>query len=254
MKLKGKLALITGGSRGLGQNTAIQMAKLGADVIITYHTNESASLETLAMIEKEGQKGVALQLDAGAISTFDNFKNALQRELSSSFNRSDFDFLINNAGFGLHATIANTSEEEFDALMNVHFKGVFFLTQSLLDTIKDGGRIINISSGLARFSFPGYSAYACMKGAVEVFTRYLSKELGSRNITVNTLAPGAINTDFNRERFEQMPQVVDFISSQTALGRVGESDDIGGAIAVICTDEMGWVNGQRIEASGGMFT
>ena len=173
--------------------------------------------------------------------------------LSSEFSSASSDFLINNGGFGKHAMIAYTTEQDFDDLMNVHFKGVFFLTQKLLDMITDGGRIINISSGLARFSFTVYSAYACMKGAIEVFTRYLAKELVGRKITVNTLAPGVVNTDFNKERFEAMPQVVEFMSSQTALGRVGVSEDIGGVIANLCREDMAWVNGQRIEASGGMF-
>ena len=254
MSLQNKVALITGGSRGLGKNAALRLAEKGADVVITYFTNKEAADSTKTEIEKLGRTCIPIQLDTRDVSSFGYFKTALQNEINAKLNKSNIDFLINNAGFGHHAFIAETSEEAFDDLMNVHFKGVFFLTQKLLDTINDGGRIINISSGLARFSFPGYAAYACMKGAVEVFTRYLAKELGARKITVNTLAPGAIHTDFNKAAFEAMPQVVEIIASQTALGRVGESDDIGGAIANLCTDEMAWVNAQRIEASGGMFT
>ena len=254
MKLKGKIALITGGSRGLGQNAGLHLAEAGADVIFTYYRNEAAADSTVADIAERGQRAFALQLDTRKIKDFDEFKSKLKDCLKENFGRDTFDFLVNNAGFGREGMIADVSEEDFDDLLNVHFKGVFFLTQKLLDTIEDGGRIINVSSGLARFSIPGYSAYACMKGAVEVFTRYLAKELGPRKITVNTLAPGAINTDFNKDRFDAMPQVVEFIASQTALGRVGESDDIGGAITSLCLDEMAWVNGQRIEASGGMFT
>lgn len=254
MKLKNKIALITGGSRGLGNNAAVKFAEAGADVVFTYFANRKAAEETIEQIENFGQKGVAISLDVRDVSSFNTFNEALKTQLKENFNTERVDFLINNAGFGHHAAIAETSTEAFDNLLNVHFKGVFFLTQQLLGTINDGGRIINLSSGLTRFSFPGYAAYACMKGATEVFTRYLAKELGGRKITVNTLAPGAINTDFNKDRFEQMPQIVDLIASQTALGRVGESDDIGGAIVNLCMPEMAWVNGQRIEASGGMFT
>ena len=254
MNLEGKIGLVTGGSRGLGRNAAINLAKKGADVVITYYTNKEAAEHTRAEIEALGQKCAALQLDARHVQTFEDFRSRLTETLANQFGRKDFDFLINNAGFGVHAMISDTTEEQFDDLLNVHFKGVFFLTQKLMDMIADRGRIINISSGLARFSFPGYAAYASMKGAVEVFTRYLAKELGGRHITVNTLAPGAINTDFNKDRFEEMPHVVDYIAGQTALGRVGESEDIGGAIANLCTEEMAWVNGQRIEASGGMYT
>ncbi|SHG23028.1 SDR family NAD(P)-dependent oxidoreductase [Flagellimonas flava] len=248
-----KIALITGGSRGLGRDMALRIADRGLNVVITYHSNVSAAEETLAEIEKRGVKGIALQLDTRETSSFGEFKIRLKKELLASFDSSSFDFLVNNAGFGYHASIAETAEKDFDNLVNVHFKGVYFLTQTLLPVLNDGGGIVNISSGLARFSFPGYAAYGAMKGAVEVFTRYLAKELGERQIRANTVAPGAINTDFNKERFEQMPQVVDYIANLTALGRVGESEDIGGVVAFLCTEEARWVNGQRLEASGGMF-
>lgn len=247
-----KIALITGGSRGLGRDMAIELAKKGLDVIVTYHSNETAANSTINEIEAIGRKGVALQLDTTKVS-FQSFKTLLEQTLKKEFDSDTFDFLINNAGFGYNASVAETTEENFDQLFNVHLKGVYFLTQTLLPILKDGSGIINISSGLARFSFPGYSAYAAMKGAVEVFTRYLAKELGPRKIKANTVAPGAINTDFNKERFEEMPEVMDHIANLTALGRVGESHDIGGLVAFLCTDEAKWINGQRIEASGGMF-
>ncbi|MEX0361705.1 MAG: SDR family NAD(P)-dependent oxidoreductase [Allomuricauda sp.] len=247
-----KIALITGGSRGLGKDMAIELAKKGLDVVITYHLNKAAAETTIGEIEVMGRQGVALQLDTTSLS-FESFKVQLAQTLKKEFNSDGIDFLINNAGFGYNASITETTEENFDQLFNVHFKGVYFLTQTLLPILKDGGGIVNISSGLARFSFPGYSAYAAMKGAVEVFTRYLAKELGSRKIKANTVAPGAINTDFNKERFEEMPQMVEHIANLTPLGRVGESHDIGGLVAFLCTDEAKWINGQRIEASGGMF-
>ncbi len=248
-----KIALVTGGSRGLGRDMAINLAKKGLDVVITYNSNETAASETIADIEQAGGNGIALQLDARNIKSFQDFKDDLVAKLKTTFDTQNFDYLVNNAGFGHEGSVADTTEEAFDDLMNVHFKGVYFLTQTLLDTLNDGGGIVNISSGLARFSLPGYSAYASMKGAIEVYTRYLAKELGLRKINANTVAPGAINTDFNKDRFEQAPQVVDIIASMTALGRVGESEDIGAVVAFLCTDDAYWVNGQRIEASGGMF-
>lgn len=248
-----KIALVTGGSRGLGRDMAIQLAKKGLHVVITYNTNEEAAQETLAQITKEGGNGIALQLDSRNVGSFDAFCNHLVMELKKQWNASKVDYLINNAGFGHNGSILDTTVEAFDDMMNVHFKGVYFLTQKVLDNMNDGGGIVNISSGLARFSFPGYSAYASMKGAIEVYTRYLAKELGERKIKANTVAPGAINTDFNKDRFEAAPQVVDMIASLTALGRVGEAEDIGSVVAFLCTEDACWINGQRIEASGGMF-
>ena len=248
-----KIALVTGGSRGLGKDMAINLAKKGLDVIITYNSNTQAASETVALIENEGRKGFAIQLDARNVKSFTDFVSNLKEQLQTRFSAEHLDYLINNAGFGHNGSVADTTEEAFDDLYNVHFKGVYFLTQKLLGLINDGGGIVNISSGLARFSFPGYSAYASMKGAIEVYTRYLAKELGARKIKANTVAPGAINTDFNKERFEAAPQAVDMIASLTALGRVGESEDIGAIVAFLCTEEAGWINGQRIEASGGMF-
>ncbi len=248
-----KIALITGGSRGLGKDMALNIAKKGLNVVITYNSNEAAAQDTLKEITALGGKAIAIQLDTRDVNSFDDFKTNLLQELKNEFKTDKIDFLVNNAGFGYNASIAETTEEDFDNLLNVHLKGVYFLTQTLFDAMNNGGGIINISSGLARFSFPGYAAYAIMKGAIEVFTRYLAKELGERKIKANTVAPGAINTDFNKERFEQAPQVVDMIASLTALGRVGESEDIGSVVAFLCTEDAKWVNGQRIEASGGMF-
>lgn len=248
-----KIALITGGSRGLGKDMALSIAKKGLDIIITYNSNETAAQNTLTEITALGGKAIAIQLDTRDVSSFDDFKTDLLQELKNEFKTDKIDFLVNNAGFGYNASIAETTEEDFDNLLNVHLKGVYFLTQTLFNVMNNGGGIINISSGLARFSFPGYAAYAIMKGAIEVFTRYLAKELGERKIKANTVAPGAIHTDFNKERFEQAPQVVNMIASLTALGRVGESDDIGSVVAFLCTEDAKWVNAQRIEASGGMF-
>jgi NAD(P)-dependent dehydrogenase (short-subunit alcohol dehydrogenase family) len=247
-----KIALVTGASRGLGRNIALSLARKGNDVILTYRQNEAEGEAVVAEIQKLGRKAVALKLDAGALRQFDGFRDALARALETDWKRKDFDFLINNAGINRPSTIDQTTEEAFDELLNVHFKGVYFLTQKLLPLVADGGRIINISSGLARFATPGYAAYASMKGAIEVFTRYLAKEAGSRGIAANVVAPGAIETDFTGESLGR-PGVRDFIASQTALGRVGVPDDIGGVVAFLCSEDGRWVNAQRIEASGGMF-
>jgi NAD(P)-dependent dehydrogenase (short-subunit alcohol dehydrogenase family) len=247
-----KIALVTGGSRGLGRNAALALSREGIDVIVTYY-KEKAHADTIVQeIERGGRKAVALQFDAGLVASFDHFVSRLSDVLQKIWARDRIDYLVNNAGFGVNAPIASTTEEQFDSLMNVHFKGVFFLTQKLLPHIADNGGIVNISSGLTRFSFDGNGAYAAMKGAVEVLTRYMAKEWGHRGIRVNTVAPGAIATDFSGGRVRDNPEVNAFIGSQTALGRVGEPNDIGGVIASLCTTEMSWVNAQRIEASGGM--
>jgi NAD(P)-dependent dehydrogenase (short-subunit alcohol dehydrogenase family) len=248
-----KIALITGGSRGLGKSMALNLAKKGHDVVLTYHSKKSEADDVVGQIEKMGRKGAALQLDAGDHKSFKAFAEKLKEVLGKNWQRKDFDFLVNNAGTGVNTPFAETTEEQFDQLMNVHLKGSFFLTQKLLPLIKDGGRIINVSSGLARFSFPGYSAYACMKGGIEVLTRYLAKELGPRKIIVNTIAPGAIETDFGGGAVRDNKQINEMIASQTALGRVGLPDDIGGAVAALLSDDCGWINGQRIEVSGGFY-
>lgn len=247
-----KIALITGGSRGLGREGALHLAMRGVDVVITYHTQRDKALELVQAIEQTGRKAAALQLDTGNVAGFAGFAGELRGVLEAHFARSSFDYLVNNAGMGVHASFAETTEAMFDQLVAVHLKGVFFLTQTLLPLLADGGRILNLSSGLARFSMPGYAAYAAMKGGVEVLTRYLAKELGPRGIAVNTLAPGAIATDFGGGAVRDNPQLNAMIASQTALGRVGLPDDIGAAIASLLSDDMRWVNGQRIEVSGGI--
>jgi NAD(P)-dependent dehydrogenase (short-subunit alcohol dehydrogenase family) len=248
-----KIALITGSSRGLGKNTALALAEKGVDVIVTYRSNEAEAQKVVSEIEQIGGKAIALQLDTSLTKTFDDFAVQIKRSLQDKWQTEQFDFLVNNAGIGIHAPFAETTEDEFDRLMNIHVKGVFFLTQKLLPLIKDGGRIVNISSGLARFALPGYAAYGAMKGAIEVLTRYMAKELGHRQIAVNVVAPGAIETDFANGSVRDNPEINNFIASQTALGRVGLPDDIGGAITSLLSEENRWVNAQRIEVSGGMF-
>jgi NAD(P)-dependent dehydrogenase (short-subunit alcohol dehydrogenase family) len=248
-----RIALITGGSRGLGRNTAVSLARDGVDSIITYQSNAGAAAETVAEIERLGRKAVALPLDAGKVASFPAFAAEVKRALAETWGAERFDFLVNNAGTALYAPFAETTESQFDALVDVHFKGVYFLTQALLPLINDGGRIVNISSGLARFAFAGSSAYASMKGAVEVLTRYLAVELGPRGIAVNTVAPGAIETDFGGGRVRDDAAINKHIAAITALGRVGLPDDIGPAIAALLSDANRWVNAQRIEISGGMM-
>jgi NAD(P)-dependent dehydrogenase (short-subunit alcohol dehydrogenase family) len=248
-----QIALITGGSRGLGRNTSLHLARQGVDSILTYHTNRTEAEAAVAEITALGRRAVALPLDTGAVGGFAAFAEQVQAALQEGWGRTQIDFLVNNAGIGIHKPFAETSEAEFDRLMNIHFKGVFFLTQTLLPLIRDGGSIVNLSSGLARFALPGYAAYAAMKGAIEVLSRYLAKELGGRRITVNTVAPGAIETDFGGGAVRDVPDINRFVASQTALGRAGLPDDIGGAIASLLTGENGWMTGQRIEVSGGMF-
>lgn len=247
-----KIALITGGSRGLGRNAALKLAARGVDIVLTYRSQAAEAAAVVAEIEALGRKAVALQLDTGRVAGFPAFVEALRSALREHWGREQIDWLLNNAGSGLDASFADTTEAQFDEMMNVHLKGVFFLSQALLPLIADGGRILNVSSGLARFSYPGKAAYAMMKGGIEVLSRYMAKELGPRRISVNVIAPGAIATDFGGGVVRDNPQVNAAIAGQTALGRVGEADDIGNAIALLLSDEAGWINGQRIEASGGI--
>ncbi|MBC7281374.1 SDR family oxidoreductase [Hoeflea sp.] len=251
--MSNSIALITGGSRGLGRNAALHLARQGAGVVITYLSREDEAAEVVAEIEALGGKAACLQLDAGNTAQFDRFAGELAETLETVWGRDRFDFLVNNAGMGIHAGFAETTEEQFDALVNVHLKGVFFLTQRLLPMIADGGRILNVSTGLARFSIPGYAAYAAMKGAVEVLTRYLAKELGPRGIAVNVIAPGAIETDFGGGAVRDNPDANAFVASVTAMGRAGLPDDIGTAIASILLGQSQWMTAQRIEVSGGMY-
>ncbi|HCT5763853.1 SDR family NAD(P)-dependent oxidoreductase [Klebsiella variicola] len=248
-----RIALVTGGSRGLGKNAALKLAAKGTDILLTYHSNRQAALDVVAEIEQKGVKAAALALNVGDSSTFDAFASEVAQVLAQKWGRTTFDYLLNNAGIGLNVPFAETSEAQFDELMNIQFKGPFFLTQRLLPLLQDGGRILNVSSGLARFALPGYAAYAAMKGAMEVLTRYQAKELGGRGISVNIIAPGAIETDFGGGVVRDNAEVNRHIAAQTALGRVGLPDDIGGAIAALLSDELAWMNAQRVEVSGGMF-
>ena len=250
--MQGKIALITGGSRGLGRNTALHAARQGADVILTYRSGAQEAAQAVAGIEALGRKAAALPLDVADAASFPAFAQAVGALLRERWQRGNVDFLVNNAGIGVHAPYAQTTEEQFDLLMRTHLKGPFFLTQALLPLIADGGRIVNISSALARFTPPGYGAYAARKGAMEVLTRYQAKELGARGIAVNIVAPGAIETDFGGGAVRDNAQLNGFVASQTALGRAGLPDDVGGAIAALLGEGTRWISGQRIEVSGGM--
>lgn len=248
-----KIAIITGGSRGLGRNAALALGRDGIDVILTYRSKAAEAEAVIAEIKAGGGRAVALALDVADSASFAAFAATVRRTLHETWGRDRFDFLVNNAGIGANAAIAETTESQFDDMVNIHLKGVFFLTQALLPLIADGGRILNVSSGLTRFALPGFAAYAAMKGAVEVLTRYMAKELGPRGITANVLAPGAIETDFGGGAVRDDQGLNAFVAAQTALGRVGRPDDIGGVIAALLSDKTGWINAQRIEASGGMF-
>ncbi len=248
-----RVALITGASRGLGRDMALRLAQTGCDIIITYQSKLEEANEVVAQIKQLGQKATCLQFDVGQIKGFDGFVEQLQTVLSQEFQTEKLDILINNAGVGATIPIAQVTEEDFDRLINIHFKGVYFLTQKLLPYLNDNGHIINISSGTTRFANPGYSVYASAKSAIETFTRYLAKEVGGRGITANVLAPGAIETDFNNATIRSNPQIKGLIASNTALGRVGQAEDIGGIVAFLCSADAKWINGQRIEASGGVF-
>jgi NAD(P)-dependent dehydrogenase (short-subunit alcohol dehydrogenase family) len=247
-----KIAVVTGGSRGLGRNTVLHLAKRGVSSIFTYRANQAEAENVVNLVAAEGQRAVALQLDTGKVNTFGPFVEQLRASLGD-LGAERFDYLVNNAGTSHHNAFEQTTEEELDSLYTVHFKGVFFLTQKLLPLIHDGGRIVNISSGLTRFAYPGSASYASMKGAVEVLTRYLAKELGPRRIAVNTVAPGAVATDFSGGMVRDNPDVNKLISEATALGRVGLPDDIGPMIASLLSEDNRWVNAQRIEVSGGML-
>lgn len=246
-----KIAIVTGASRGLGRNTALNIAHKGGDVVITYHSRSDEARAVVAEIEAMGRKAAALQLDTGNVATFSAFADRLKAVLRENWQRDTFDHLVNNAGHGDYALISDTTEEQFDKLVDVHFKGVFFLTQKLLPMLADGGRIVNLSSGLTRVSAPGWSAYSAVKGAVEVLSVYMAKELGGRGIAVNTVAPGAVETDFFGGAVRDTPDFNRFFADITALGRAGLPDDIGPMIAGLLSEENRWVNAQRIEVSGG---
>jgi NAD(P)-dependent dehydrogenase (short-subunit alcohol dehydrogenase family) len=247
-----KIALVTGGSRGLGKDMAISLAKRKIDVVITYRSKEAEANDVVSEIESLGQKAAALHLDMSKFSSLDPFINNLLKTLEKKWNTGSFDFLINNAGMGATVPFEQVTEELFNEFLNVHFKGIYFLVQRLLPNINQGGCIINISTGTTRFSNPGYSVYASMKGAVEVLTKYLAKELGVKGIRANVVAPGPVETDFNNATIRSNPQMKERLSSLSPLGRVGKAEDIGSVVAFLCTDEAYWINGQRLEVSGGI--
>ncbi|MEP6673534.1 MAG: SDR family oxidoreductase [Ferruginibacter sp.] len=247
-----KIALVTGGSRGLGKDMAISIARKGIDIILTYRTNETEAQSTVAAVEALGRKAIALQLDMGNFVSLDTFVQQVLQSLKEEWSTGHFDFLINNAGMGATVPFLEVTEELFTNFLNVHFKSIYFLTQKFVPHINSGGRIINISTGTTRFSNPGYSVYASMKGAIEVFTKYLAKELGSKGIGANVVAPGPVETDFNNAAIRSNPNMKGMLSSLSPLGRVGNADDIGSVVAFLCTDDAKWINGQRIEVSGGI--
>ncbi|ENN9182180.1 SDR family oxidoreductase [Enterobacter hormaechei] len=251
--MRERIALVTGGSRGLGKNAVLKLAAEGTDIILTWNSSQQEAQEVVREIKGKGRKAAALQLNVGDTASFSRFAQQVKETLTHVWQRDTFDYLVNNAGTGLYAPYTETTEAQFDDAVNIHFKGPFFLTQQLLPLIKDGGRILNVSSGLARFTQPGSGTYAAMKGAMEVLTRYQAKELGVRGISVNIIAPGAIETDFGGGRVRDNAELNQLLASQTALGRVGLPDDIGDAIAALLSDKLGWMNAQRIEVSGGMF-
>lgn len=248
-----RIAIVTGGSRGLGKNAALKLAEKGIAIILTYNSQSEDADDVVREIEKKGVKALALQLNVAESASFTAFANEVKQQLKHVWQRDSFDYLVNNAGIGINAPFTDITEAQFDQLVKIHFKGPFFLTQHLLPLIKNGGRILNVSSGLTRFALPGYSAYAAMKGAMEVLTHYQAKELGARGISANIIAPGAIETDFGGGAVRDNAELNKAIAAQTALGRVGLPDDIGEAIAALLGDGLGWMNAQRIEVSGGMY-
>jgi NAD(P)-dependent dehydrogenase (short-subunit alcohol dehydrogenase family) len=247
-----KIALITGANRGIGRSAALHLARDGVDIILTYRSHADEAEAAVAEITALGRSAVALQLDAGEVSSFDAFADAVQEALTTTWNRDTFDFLVNNGGMSRGGTIADVTEADVDALIDVHFKGVLFLTQKLLPQLADGGSIVNLSSGLARFTAPQRAVYGAVKGAVEVLTRYMAAELGARGITVNVIAPGPVATDFSGGMVRDNPEVGEHLASLTTLGRTAVADDIGGAIAALLGPGNRWITGQRIEVSGGI--
>ncbi|AYZ12413.1 SDR family oxidoreductase [Chryseobacterium arthrosphaerae] len=253
MNTKTNIALVTGGSRGLGKNAALKIAQKGLDVIITYRSNKEEADAVVSEIKAMGQNAVAFQLDTKNSKSFDAFVKEVTDHVKENTGSPNIDFLINNAGTALYSPITDVTEEQLDDIVDIHFKGVFFLTQKLLPYINDGGGIVNVSSGLARFATPGSSVYGSVKAGVEMLTKYMAKELGPRKIKANVIAPGAVETDFGGGRVRDNEEINAMVAGATALGRVGLPDDIGGVVAFLCTDDAGWINGQRIEVSGGMF-
>lgn len=247
-----KIALVTGGSRGLGKDMALALAKKGVDIILTYHSKQAEANETVEAIKAMNRQAVALHFDVSDLKSYDGFIDEVKSTLQATWQTSNVDYLINNAGIGKTLLIEQVTEEDFDLLLNIHFKGVYFLTQKLINNINDNGCVVNVSSGTTRFCVPGYSVYSSMKSAVETFTKYIAKEYGNRGIRANIIAPGATETDFNNAAIRNNPQMKGFLTSQTALGRVGQADDIGSVVAFLCSEDAKWLNGQRVEVSGGI--
>jgi NAD(P)-dependent dehydrogenase (short-subunit alcohol dehydrogenase family) len=253
METNHKIALITGANRGLGKDMALKLAKSGTDIIVVYRNDKEEAEEVVSEIQSLGRKAITVQLDVANTKTFDGFYQELAKNLDVNWNRTTFDFLVNNAGIDAYSFFPDTTEEDFDDLMNVHFKGVYFLTQKALPFIADNGRIVNISTGLTRFATPGFAAYASMKGAIEILTKYLAKELGHRKITVNLVVPGIMKTNFTKAAFAAHPELEKYVSSITALEKVGLPTDVGGIVVFLCSDAASWITAQRLETSGGMF-
>lgn len=247
-----KIALVTGGSRSIGKSIAISLAHKGNDVVLTYNSNREQALSVVAEIEALGQKAVALQLDTSIVANIAPFVKEFSAILKSKWNVNKFDFQVNNAGYGASITIADYTEEEFDKMVNVHFKSNFFLCQQLMPLMNDNGRVVNITTGATRSWVPGYSVYAGAKSALDTFSKYLAMEVGARGITVNSVAPGPVQTDFNNAIIRNTPALQDHVKKQTPLGRIAYAEDIAGVVTFLCSEEAGWVNGQRIEVSGGM--
>lgn len=253
MTNKIKIALVTGGSRGLGKNMALELAKKGLHIILTYNSNEEKAKEVIKEIERLGQQAIAVQLNVTEFNNFEEFFVTIKESIKSKFGVEKIDYLINNAGIGINAPFAKTTEKQLDAIYNIQFKGTYLLTQSALNILNDGGGIVNVSTGLTRFALNGFSAYASMKSAIETLTIYQAKELGERKIRSNVIAPGAIETDFGGGAVRDNEKMNSFIATNTALGRVGLPDDIGSVVAFLCTDDAKWINAQRIEVSGGQM-
>lgn len=247
-----KIALVTGGSRGLGKEMALALADKKIDVVLTYKTNKDEAEKVVQEIEKKGQSALALPFDISQMKAIDPFIADFKKALQDKWSIDRFDFLINNAGMGGSIMIPQVTEEIFDNFLNVHFKGVYFLTQKLINSINDNGSVINISTGTTRFTNPGYSVYSSMKAAVEMLTKHVARDFGSRGIRANIVAPGPIETDFNNAMIRNNPQLKERLSSLSPLSRVGLADDVGPVVAFLCTDESRWINGQRIEVSGGI--
>jgi NAD(P)-dependent dehydrogenase (short-subunit alcohol dehydrogenase family) len=247
-----KVALVTGGSRGLGKNMSLQLAKKGFDIILTYNSSVNEATKVVDEIIEIGRKAKAIQLDVANSKGFDAFVESVNSSLKNDFATESLFALVNNAGIAAYTSIADTSEEVFDSMVNIHLKAPYFITQKLLSIISDGGSVINVSSGLARFSYPNYAPYAIMKASIESLTRYQAQEFGIRKIRVNTIAPGAIATDFGGGAVRDNKDLNAMIANTTALGRVGLPDDIGSVVAFLCIDDAKWVNAQRIEVSGGV--